>query len=249
MESYIPHLPLELQTHIRTELPSYARLSKNEYSGINNLRYLCYKDISKKEFITYIQEYQPDHFTIFYEKDDNYYIMDFVKNVDYYRIHLHVLKSNKLNNIILENQLPIDNQTDEIHIDNINDYIISLGYIDYDLVSTYNIINNMRKGCNNIQSVMRYVLDKHLSKKETDNDLEDMLNNINNYVYIKSAYNKLLPDKSSVYSVTFGLKAMTRKALFANGNYYNKASNDLREWLHDIYDEKLKQVDEFINNL
>ena len=250
MESYLPYFPEEIQGHIRNQLPSYAKLSRNEYSGSDNLKYICYKDISKNEFITYIQEYKPNHFTIFYQEDDNYNIMDFNRDEDCYKIYIDILNSNGYNNITLETILPDNNQVGRINIDNIDDYIMSLGHINYDLISIYNIINNMRKGCNNIKSLMRDFLDRHLHKVQPKSLLESILNNIKDYVYITSAYRQLFPDRGLGRSVVLGLKGMIRRTFnYDNYNTNNLNTHKLIEFLNSSNDDRIKAVNEFINNL
>ena len=47
MHKEISKLPLEIQQHIRDEVPIFTRLNKNIYVGKNALHNICYKNIQK----------------------------------------------------------------------------------------------------------------------------------------------------------------------------------------------------------
>lgn len=65
-------LPIEIQQHILDEIPQFTRLSKTRVAGKNYLEQLSKKDITRGEFLRFVNEYKPNSFSII---SDNSFIM------------------------------------------------------------------------------------------------------------------------------------------------------------------------------
>ena len=248
MEQYLPYFPEEIQVHIRNELPSYAKLNKKEYSGINNLRYLCYKDISKNEFISYIQEYQPKYFPIFSMEENGYVIYDHIKNEGYYEIITHTVSTDNKSRIEVSTDASYS-KDNIINVDEIYDYIMSFDNIEYDIISIYNIISIMRKECRNIKSIITYMLNKHIRMDDGNNDLEITLNKIKTCLYIVSCSEILKNRAYGLRIFIVPLKISANKAEFTNKANYNPSSYYLEKYLKMIYDQERPTIDIFLDTL
>lgn len=136
-------LPIELQTHILDEIPQFTRLSKTHVAGKNYLDYLSKKNITKAEFIRYIQTYKPNKSFIFIREDNSYSIVELIlRDRNYESIKYHFIY--KMDNF----------EFYRISSLNMNVYVLGKYLSDlkcdevtFDVVTSYNIYTKFRTEC------------------------------------------------------------------------------------------------------
>lgn len=194
MEEYISQLPLELQQSILTDIPRYRRLGTRQYAGENRLRQLCNKKISKKEFYSYIDEFEPRSFIIFINYNNIYYGLEVLPIYGlediYYTILEHKLSidNNQPNSPI---GIKLETNEKELYAEDFEDLINIYNYndINYDIVTTNNIIKNYRNECYNlINNYNQLHLTNNLNTNIVDvndgSDLNVIYNNLKNNFYL-----------------------------------------------------------------
>lgn len=221
MDSFVPYFPKDIQNLLLEELP-YTVLSKKYKSGMNRFKSLCYKDVSKLEFINYIIDEMPNKFVIYYNQNGYNYIRLHVREGNFYTTRIEYYKI--LNNITTS-QYPL--LKDGFHIDDIDEYMIHFNNPYYDIFSVNNILNR-RKGCDT-NLIKKYMFDKYTKIDIELNDIDRVFNEMNAYAYLKGIY--LIYHNTENNVLSLGLIAIVRRSIFNNGDFGNQASVELEQFL------------------
>src|SRR6187431_1242904 len=129
-------LPFETRLEILKYYPQYRSLSLPYYKE-KQLFYKLYCDdpITPKEFLKYIEDYQPDEFTIYGSKDGTYCRIIFYHIFDHYNVGIYDLSVIEYD--MYEFSIKIDyNIIKDFNLDDIFTYTD----IQYDITTLYNIL-------------------------------------------------------------------------------------------------------------
>jgi len=246
MEGRIQYLPLDIQNIIREEYPYFARLSKQYYSGEKQLQRLCNKRISKREFINYINIYQPEYFYAYYENDEIYYVLEGSLTEQGYQIKTYIIKierSKLTEQIILEIETPI-------YTKNMEDYLLYVDELDYDLVTTYNIVKNLRKICKNGKQFVMKEFDIHLHMNTGPCNLDSLMNKIKTCIYLISN-EMIITNKVRLQIFIVPLHITVRNMIFYNEQYgyIDEKLNNTIDYLFMVYNDRLSVVEDYIGQI
>ena len=229
----IQHLPLELQSIIREETPIYARLSKTQVVGDKRLKQLCYKNISKREFLNYIDMYQPEHFMMY----DHSTIFEGVLHLEDYIITTYA--------IMINNKIKISKEYLQ-NIYDLEEYVMNLEDLYYDIITTYTIHKYLRTQCDNKDFIINE-FNQHINM-EGNTDLTRLFNQMKTCIYLIS--NNIMINHYDIKIFMVPLSVMTRDLDFDDdGNYIgNKVNlNNAFDYLDEIYNMELPTIVEFIS--
>lgn len=235
MNQRISRLPLEIQSIIREETPIYARLSKSEVVGEKRLRQLCDQDISKQEFLNYIKIYQPDHFIMY--SDNNDFVV-FVADLygDNYIITTYTVRGN--NRIQFSSKYIQD-------VYDIEEYVMALDDLYYDINTTYTIWKYLRTVCDN-NDYIKDQFNKHINMNGVT-DLNILLNQIKTCIYLVS--NEVLINKTDLKIFMIPLTLNFRNLTFDRyGNYtgYDIDLDNAYNYLNEIYHMTFPLINDYI---
>lgn len=153
------NLPLEIQQHIRRQVPKFTRLSRNDYVGEDILIEKCYSPVTEEEILHYLQEFNVESFIIFSQDDyhDNLFNIDlfqlnepvgdvltalgiFFKSKTYRRIR-YVLN---MEEDFFEVVTHFSTWYNRVRVDDVmKDY----NQFYCDIVTSYDIVKHLRKEC------------------------------------------------------------------------------------------------------
>jgi hypothetical protein len=179
MEPYITQLPLELQQHILEEIPEYTRLSHNIVSGQNYLN--CYKDITRNEFLNYLNEYNPQQFFIYVDNINQYNIIHgtFLQSTRHkYTTTIYTINYHSPDTPIMKQTYSYSFEH-YLHLPNTK--------ISFDLITSQHIYL-LRRECKaiNVKNYLNYQINQHLSDLIENNIIIDFITKVKNLCYILS---------------------------------------------------------------
>lgn len=151
-------IPLEIQQEIYDRVPEYTRVSKNRYVGKNVFKNQCSSPITKSELIKYLKQFKVDHFIIYsYNALDTEFVIDLFElrpetkwnpmNFSFYKQTSNIIQLGEVSPGILKFQyvsLVVNNYMPFNEIPDYDDFYL-------DIITTFNIVKNMRKECENIK--------------------------------------------------------------------------------------------------
>lgn len=248
-------LPLEIQSIIRDEMPTFSRLSHIHVAGKHIIEKLCNKDIGKLEFLNYIYLYEPDYFIIYMEENDNYYVLEGIKyNNNYYNKNAYyniIPYSVKINNESLYTKRITMKKEGGQHllIDDLHDYIMNLGNLYYDILTTYTIYKHLRKECNYLDDkfYIKTQFNKHIIN-EGNTDFDMLYNQLKICMYLVSN-DMIIKNHLDFIIFVIPNQDLINHLIFDKNNTYIGDNIDfinVQDFLDEIYDMTIEDVENFI---
>lgn len=133
--------PIDVQSEILSQHPSYFRIKKNLNEKLFYDRY-CQKPISASEFLSYIKDENPSTFVIFTLSDATFNIYYFDNGVRYTKLYI---EETDVDEYVVTMQYTYDNMSVQELLE-----IIKYDEIYFDLITTFKIAS--RRNCEKISS-------------------------------------------------------------------------------------------------
>lgn len=225
MVDYIIQLPSELQSKILDEIPQFTRLSKNTVAGKFYLESLHSKSITFRELDGYMKLCKPDRLFRYYKDKNEFTVLESYFQFGFYQTTYH--------NFYYENDNIIVNVTNK----SANNHPIHL--LKYDIYTIYNIYKLLRKEYINLDKVLSNYFNESKNYFKVNNDFIDKIIQAN-YVY-SNRLNIDDPRRLSILTV--------RLSHMIKNKDNNEFKNRIIDEMDNIYDNNLKEIQSYVNNL
>lgn len=248
-------LPVEIQIKILDEIPQFTRLNKTCVAGKNHLPKISEEKISGKEFCRYIEEYTPSRCYIFFDTDYDFVVVELQLQFDKYLSDEYHFRYDN-------NELSLlKYSTKSFTIDDLLKYFNSVknGIIFYDIATTINIYEKLRKECHFYRTVL---LDKFYDFTSGYHDLLEkypaidiphastIINNIKIHLY--TICSSILINKDvNILHDRIGLLSFVLKQTRFDGDGYHKGDRigilDSAAQFSVSYPKNLETITKFLS--
>lgn len=253
------NLPLEIQEHIRDEVPIFTRLSKNIYVGKHALLNICYENIQKNELLEYIDNHDVEAFMLYSTKMNDFFIDLYrlnprktfwgfeygFKTYNKTRFLLQFSALSFFNILLIEQDMPNDL--------NIRDILKTYRNFDCDLSTALDIIKYGRTECNMIYDFNKSFVQHHKNKYINQdqfivyNDVNKIKNKIIKLLYLLTNYCMLLLGFDEMID---GINRINRILSYIKFNKKGEIINDTGiKPLDQLYDLYLTELNNYIVKL